>query len=203
MAARTATVLPAPTSPQTTPRAASAMQKPMRATASAWAVRPSRLRRIDEKPVTWQPVLGIAQRPPGGSWLNKEEAQHVAKLVRRLLERLPPEATIGVVTPFRPQQELISEMCKGLNTRVGTVHVGDLEFWRGRPGVLGTLADVADADNGVPSYARRRARQTADIQRQTCCIAGSRRHGHPWSSSATPSETAIRAASSSTRPRSP
>jgi superfamily I DNA and/or RNA helicase len=28
----------------------------------------SRLRRIDEKPVTWQPILGVAQRPPGGSW---------------------------------------------------------------------------------------------------------------------------------------
>src|SRR6266702_7594148 len=44
MAARTATVLPAPTSPHSTPRAASAMQKPMRATASAWAVRLRRSR---------------------------------------------------------------------------------------------------------------------------------------------------------------
>src|SRR6266568_2172356 len=44
VAARTATVLPAPTSPQTTPRAASAMQKPMRAMASAWAVRAMRSR---------------------------------------------------------------------------------------------------------------------------------------------------------------
>src|SRR6266508_6055858 len=44
MAARTATVLPAPTSPHSTPRAASATQKPMRATASAWAVRHMRSR---------------------------------------------------------------------------------------------------------------------------------------------------------------
>jgi len=157
----------------------------------------SRLRRIDEKPVTWQPILGVAQRPPGGSWSNKEEAQHVAKLVRRLIEYLPPEATIGVVTPFRAQQELISGMCKGTNARIGTVHtfqggecdvmvlsvvggrnmsgsglrwlqgelnlwnvaisrarshliiVGDLEFWRGRSGVVGTLADMADTDDGA------------------------------------------------------
>jgi hypothetical protein len=159
----------------------------------------SRLRRIDEKPLTWQPGLGVAQRPPGGSWRNREEAQHVAKLVRRLLERLPPEATVGVVTPFRAQQELLSEMCEGTNARVGTVHtfqggecdvmvlsvvgersmpdsglrwlrgelnlwnvaitrarshliiVGDLEFWRGRPGVVGTLADVAGADDQATS----------------------------------------------------
>src|SRR6266542_2475106 len=44
VAARTAMVLPAPTSPQMTPRAASAMQKPMRAMASAWAVRLMRSR---------------------------------------------------------------------------------------------------------------------------------------------------------------
>ena len=43
-AARTATVLPAPTSPHSTPRVASATQKPMRATASAWAWRVNRSR---------------------------------------------------------------------------------------------------------------------------------------------------------------
>jgi AAA domain/Caspase domain len=168
----------------------------------------SRLRRTDEKPVTWQPVLGVAQRPPGGSWLNTEEAQHVAKLVRRLLERLPSEATVGVVTPFRAQQELISRMCKDTNARVGTVHtfqggecdvmvlsvvggrdmsdsglrwlqgepnlwnvaitrarshliiVGDLEFWRGRSGVVGTLADIAGEDDGATRL--RTAPGTAD-----------------------------------------
>src|SRR6266498_213901 len=43
-AARTATVLPAPTSPVMTPRAASATQKLMRATASAWVSRANRSR---------------------------------------------------------------------------------------------------------------------------------------------------------------
>jgi hypothetical protein len=157
----------------------------------------SRLRRIDEKPVSWQPALGVAKRPPGGSWLNNEEAQHVAKLVRRLIEQLPPETTVGVVTPFRAQQELISRMCQGTNARVGTVHtfqggecdvmvlsvvggrdmsnsglrwlqselnlwnvaitrarshliiVGDLQFWRGRSGVVGSLAEVDDVDIGA------------------------------------------------------
>ena len=41
-AARTATVLPEPTSPTMTPSRSSAMQKPMRATASAWAARGNR-----------------------------------------------------------------------------------------------------------------------------------------------------------------
>jgi hypothetical protein len=171
----------------------------------------SRLRRIDEKPVTWHPVLGVAQRAPGGSWCNEAEAQHVAELVRRLLARLPPEATVGVVTPYRPQKELISRMCNGTNARVGTIHtfqggecdvmvlsivggrdmpksglrwlpgkpnlwnvaitrarshliiVGDLDFWRGRSGVVGTLANVADEDGAIPA---RTSPSTADGRRR-------------------------------------
>jgi hypothetical protein len=167
----------------------------------------SRLRRIDDKPVTWQPVLGVARRPPSGSWSNEAEAQHVSQVVRQLQARLPSEATIGVVTPFRAQRELISKLCRGTNARVGTVHtfqggecdamvlsivgghempesglrwlqrepnlwnvaitrarshlivVGDLDFWRGRPGVVGALADLAEGDEATII---RRSASTAD-----------------------------------------
>jgi hypothetical protein len=157
----------------------------------------SRLRRIDDRPVTWQPVVGVARRPPGGSWSNEAEAQHAAQVVRQLMAGLPSEATIGVVTPFRAQRELISKLCRGTNARVGTVHtfpggecdamvlsivggrqmpeaglqwlqrepnlwnvaitrarshlivVGDLDFWRGRPGIVGTLADLAAGGEAI------------------------------------------------------
>jgi hypothetical protein len=167
----------------------------------------SRLRRIDDKPVTWQPVQGIALRPPSGSWSNEAEAQHVSAVVRHLQTSLPTEATIGVVTPFRAQRELISKLCNGMNVRVGTVHtfqggecdamvlsivggrempesglrwlqrepnlwnvaitrarshlivVGDVDFWRGRPGVIGALADLAEGDEAIII---RRSASTAD-----------------------------------------
>jgi AAA domain len=79
----------------------------------------SRLCRIDDKPVTWQPVLGVPRQPRGGSWYNEAEAHRVSDVVRQLQARLPAEATIGVVTPFRPQRELISKLCKDTNVRVG------------------------------------------------------------------------------------
>jgi AAA domain len=179
----------------------------------------SRLRCIDDKPVTWQPVLGIARRPPSGSWYNEAEAQHVSEVVRQLQARLPSEATIGVVTPFRPQRELISKMCHGTNARVGTVHtfqggecdamvlsivggrdmpesglrwlqrepnlwnvaitrarshlivVGDLDFWHGRPGVVGALANLAEGDEAIimrpsPSTADGGRRAADMLQRQ-------------------------------------
>jgi len=158
----------------------------------------SRLQRVDEKPATWQPVLGVPRQPPSGSWCNEAEAQHVAQVVQQLLARLPPEATVGVVTPYRAQQELISKLCEATNARVGTVHtfqggecdamvlsivggrdmpdsglrwlqrqanlwnvaitrarshlivVGDLDFWRGRPGVVGERADLAQGDAATP-----------------------------------------------------
>jgi AAA domain len=179
----------------------------------------SRLRRIDDKPVTWQPVLGIARRPPSGSWYNEAEAQYVSRVVRQLQARLPSEATIGVVTPFRPQRELISKLCKDTNVRVGTVHtfqggecdamvlsivggrempesglrwlqrepnlwnvaitrarshlivVGDLDFWHGRSGVVGALADLAEGDEASsmrtsPSTADGGRRAADMLQRQ-------------------------------------
>jgi AAA domain-containing protein len=179
----------------------------------------SRLRRIDDKPVTWQPVLGVARQPRGGSWSNEAEAQRVSEVVRQLQARLPAEATIGVVTPYRAQRELISKMCHGTNARVGTVHtfqggecdamvlsivggrempqsglrwlqrepnlwnvaitrarshlivVGDLDFWRGRPGVIGALADLAESDEATimrrsPSTGEGGRRAADMLQRQ-------------------------------------
>jgi hypothetical protein len=206
----------------------------------------SRLRRIDDKPVTWQPVLGVPRQPRGGSWSNEAEAQHVSQVVRQLQVRLPAGATIGVVTPFRAQRELISKLCKDTNVRVGTVHtfqggecdamvlsivggrempesglrwlqrepnlwnvaitrarshlivVGDLDFWHGRSGVVGVLADLAEGDE---ASSMRTSPSTADGERPICCSASSKRHSRRSHSGATPSETDTAATSSSIPPR--
>jgi hypothetical protein len=75
--------------------------------------------------IEWKPVAGQAERHAGGSWINEAEVAEVVETVARLREpgRLPPDTTIGVVTPFRAQAELIRRKLNGHRVRVGTVHV--------------------------------------------------------------------------------
>ncbi|GAA3156559.1 hypothetical protein GCM10010521_50820 [Streptomyces rameus] len=76
--------------------------------------------------VIWTDVPGRAARPPyGGSWVNEGETEKVDASVRYLLEHLPPEATVGVITPFRAQAEALRNRLSRHDTervRVGTVH---------------------------------------------------------------------------------
>ncbi|MET7942926.1 AAA domain-containing protein [Streptomyces sp. NPDC005302] len=85
---------------------------------------PSSLRRLDGvDAVQWLDVTGTARRGSNGSWINEEEAQRVHLSVERLLKRLPDGSTVGVVTPFRAQKELIAKRWEHeTRVRVGTVH---------------------------------------------------------------------------------
>ncbi|MGW4382965.1 caspase, EACC1-associated type [Kitasatospora sp. NPDC004531] len=85
---------------------------------------PSSLRRLDGvNAVQWLDVVGSARRGRAGSWINEQEAERVRIAVERLLRRLPAEATIGVVTPFRAQKELLARGWEQEpRVRVGTVH---------------------------------------------------------------------------------
>lgn len=71
-------------------------------------------------------MTGRAAHPPfGGSWVNEDEIRKVHDSVRCLLEQLPPEATVGVVTPFAPQAEALRKRLRPYDEerlRVGTVH---------------------------------------------------------------------------------
>lgn len=69
-------------------------------------------------------VKGRAERPPRGeSWINYDESEKVAEIVRHLLARLPVEATVGVVTPFKAQADTIhGSLDVDQRLRVGTVH---------------------------------------------------------------------------------
>ncbi|MER6088779.1 caspase, EACC1-associated type [Streptomyces bluensis] len=77
------------------------------------------------------PVLGwvdvqhgdSARGGDGRSWRNAAEAEAVRRVVDELLERLPQEATVGVVTPFRAQKEALARLWRDADrVRVGTVH---------------------------------------------------------------------------------
>ncbi|WP_042390392.1 caspase, EACC1-associated type [Streptacidiphilus melanogenes] len=76
--------------------------------------------------IFWAHVPGRATRPRnGGSWVNDDEARQVDRFVASLLAELPPEATVGVVTPFKAQATELERQLAGYGTdrlRVGTVH---------------------------------------------------------------------------------
>ncbi|OZM79660.1 AAA domain-containing protein [Pseudonocardia sp. MH-G8] len=78
------------------------------------------------RPISWRNVAGRAARPrSGGSWVNEDEVSHVGTLVARLVDHLPAEATIGVVTPFKAQADALSDQLRQHDenqVRVGTVH---------------------------------------------------------------------------------
>ncbi|MFI6442237.1 DEAD/DEAH box helicase [Streptomyces sp. NPDC050759] len=81
---------------------------------------------LPRRSIFWSHVPGRATRPPyGSSWVNYDEIRQVDSFVRTLLEQLPEDATIGVVTPFKPQADELRAQLRQYDqqrVRVGTVH---------------------------------------------------------------------------------
>ncbi|MFB6815249.1 AAA domain-containing protein [Streptomyces sp. NPDC056347] len=102
------------------------------------------------------PVMGWVDVPHGESaagsggrsWRNEAEADQVRQLVDELLARLPEDATVGVVTPFRAQKEALARLwADDDRVRIGTVHA----FQGGQRDVM-VLSPVA-TDNTPPRTA--------------------------------------------------
>ncbi|MGW1197727.1 caspase, EACC1-associated type [Streptomyces sp. NPDC002536] len=82
---------------------------------------------LERSAVIWAPVKGQARRPSSGtSWVNAAEIDTVEASVAYLVRQLPEEtgASIGVVTPFKAQEEALKRRLKPYEHRVrtGTVH---------------------------------------------------------------------------------
>ncbi|MEU6381491.1 AAA domain-containing protein [Streptomyces sp. NPDC046909] len=81
---------------------------------------------LPRRSIFWSHVPGRATRPPhGSSWVNYDEIRQVHSFVHTLLEQLPEDATIGVVTPFKPQADELRDKLRQYDqqrVRVGTVH---------------------------------------------------------------------------------
>jgi hypothetical protein len=75
----------------------------------------------------WSDVQGQAQ-PSGSSWINPAEIDKVLASVRYLQEKLPADATVGVVTPFKAQAEMVQ---RRLGTADGRVRVGTVHTFQG------------------------------------------------------------------------
>ncbi|MEU4226799.1 AAA domain-containing protein [Nonomuraea sp. NPDC026600] len=79
---------------------------------------------IERPAIVWVDAQGQARRSSSGeSWINTDEADKVVDCVDYLLRRLPEEGTVGVVTPFKAHEGLLSSRLSSRHrVRVGTVH---------------------------------------------------------------------------------
>ncbi|HKQ22953.1 MAG TPA: AAA domain-containing protein [Burkholderiales bacterium] len=70
------------------------------------------LKRPDPKApgVRWVEIAGEVRRPPAGGAVNVREAQMVVEELKRLLVEMDYVGTVGVVSPFREQANLIREL---------------------------------------------------------------------------------------------
>ena len=64
-----------------------------------------------EPGIRWVDVKGHTIRPDTGSAVNRQEAKAVVTVLRRLLLEQGYRGSIGVVSPFRGQANLIRELC--------------------------------------------------------------------------------------------
>ena len=63
-----------------------------------------------DRAICWYDVDGAAERPATGSWLNRAEAEQTVKQLRGVIES--GYNTVGVVTPFAAQAQLIDQLAK-------------------------------------------------------------------------------------------
>lgn len=79
------------------------------------ATRQSALTRPDDSApgVGWTDVRGECVRPTEGGLRNPQEAQEVVRVLKQLLLDRKFKGTVGVVTPFRAQVNLIQQLLQG------------------------------------------------------------------------------------------
>ena len=82
-----------------------------------------------DRAIFWQDIEGTVERPPAGrSWLNRTEAEQSVEQLGELLGSFP---TVGILTPFAAQAQLIEQLAKkrfgrplldGIGFVCGTAH---------------------------------------------------------------------------------
>ena len=79
-----------------------------------------------DRAIYWCDVDGAVVRPATGSWLNKAEAEETVKQLRGVIES--GYKTVGVVTPFTAQAQLIDQLAKA---QFGQDLLDDIDFVSG------------------------------------------------------------------------
>lgn len=79
-----------------------------------------------DRAISWYDVEGTAVRPASGSWLNQTEAEQTVKQIHGVIES--GYKTVGVVTPFAAQAQLIDQFAK---RQFGQDFLSDIGFVSG------------------------------------------------------------------------
>ena len=79
-----------------------------------------------DRAISWCDVEGVAERPASGSWLNRAEAEQTVKQIHGVIES--GYKTVGVVTPFAAQAQLIDQLAK---RQFGQDFLSDIGFVSG------------------------------------------------------------------------
>ena len=79
-----------------------------------------------DRAISWCDVEGVAERPASGSWLNRAEAEQTVKQIQGVIES--GYKTVGVVTPFAAQAQLIDQLAK---RQFGQDFLSDIGFVSG------------------------------------------------------------------------
>ena len=65
---------------------------------------------LRDRTILWQDVAGGAERPPtGSSWLNRAEAAQTVEWLGKVLKSV---STVGVITPFAAQAQLVRKLAE-------------------------------------------------------------------------------------------
>ena len=79
-----------------------------------------------DRAISWCDVEGTAVRPASGSWVNRAEAEQTVKQIHGVIES--GYKTVGVVTPFAAQAQLIDQFAK---RQFGQDFLSDIGFVSG------------------------------------------------------------------------
>ena len=74
------------------------------------------------RPLFWIDINGTAVQPPKGSWINEKEAEAVVDAIQQFLTS---KKSLGVVTPFSAQSDLIERIA---TTRYGQDALAEIDF---------------------------------------------------------------------------
>ena len=79
-----------------------------------------------DRAIYWLDIQGTAERPASGSWVNRAEASETVRQLHGVINS--GYKTVGVVTPFTAQAQLIGQLAK---RRFGEDFLSDIDFVSG------------------------------------------------------------------------
>ena len=127
-------------------------------------------------------VRGAATRLEGKSWQNQLEAEAVIQLVKEIISKCP-RSTLGIVTPFRAQKELLKSMLSSVDTQGNEIVVDTANGFQGderdiiifspviAPGMLPASISWAEKPPNLVNVALTRARDALFIVADLDCCA--------------------------------